>query len=158
MKPIRQAWHAARVPLPLLALAVALIWWRGPDWGVVRDAFAGRELAVDRRGGRAQPALGGRARARLEHRDPPGDAAAAPALPARVRGVLRRPLRERRAARPRRRARARRRADAAAARTAGTIWATLIGSVFAHRAFDIFPATVLVVWVLFTAEAARTGR
>ena len=30
--------------------------------------------------------------------------------------------------------------------------ATLIGSVFAHRMFDVFPATLLVVWVLFTAK------
>lgn len=30
--------------------------------------------------------------------------------------------------------------------------ATLIGSVFAHRMFDVFPAATLVVWVLFTAK------
>jgi uncharacterized protein (TIRG00374 family) len=30
--------------------------------------------------------------------------------------------------------------------------ATLVGSVFAHRMFDIFPALTLVVWVLFTAK------
>jgi hypothetical protein len=30
--------------------------------------------------------------------------------------------------------------------------ATLIGSVFAHRMFDLFPAATLVVWVLFTAK------
>ena len=29
---------------------------------------------------------------------------------------------------------------------------TLIGSVFAHRMFDLFPAATLVVWVLFTAK------
>jgi uncharacterized membrane protein YbhN (UPF0104 family) len=32
------------------------------------------------------------------------------------------------------------------------VGATLIGSVVAHRIFDLFPATVLVVWVLFTAK------
>lgn len=31
-------------------------------------------------------------------------------------------------------------------------WATLVGTVFAHRAFDFIPAAVLVVWVLATAE------
>lgn len=31
-------------------------------------------------------------------------------------------------------------------------WATLVGSVFAHRVFDFFPASVLVIWVLATAE------
>jgi uncharacterized membrane protein YbhN (UPF0104 family) len=30
--------------------------------------------------------------------------------------------------------------------------ATLIGSVFAHRMFDLFPAVTLVIWVLFTAK------
>src|SRR4051812_20197006 len=30
--------------------------------------------------------------------------------------------------------------------------ATLIGSVFAHRMFDVFPATLLVIWVLLTAK------
>ena len=30
--------------------------------------------------------------------------------------------------------------------------ATLIGSVFAHRMFDLFPTITLVVWVLFAAD------
>jgi uncharacterized protein (TIRG00374 family) len=30
--------------------------------------------------------------------------------------------------------------------------ATLVGSVFAHRMFDLFPATALVIWVLLTAK------
>ncbi|MDH4341311.1 MAG: flippase-like domain-containing protein, partial [Thermoleophilia bacterium] len=30
--------------------------------------------------------------------------------------------------------------------------ATLVGTVFAHRLFDLIPATILVVWVLLTAE------
>jgi len=33
--------------------------------------------------------------------------------------------------------------------------ATLLGSVFAHRMFDLFPAVTLVVWVLFTAKIPR---
>ena len=32
------------------------------------------------------------------------------------------------------------------------IWATLIGSVFAHRMFDLFPTVALVVWVLVDAK------
>ena len=31
-------------------------------------------------------------------------------------------------------------------------WATLVGTVFAHRAFDFIPAALLVVWVLLAAE------
>ena len=38
------------------------------------------------------------------------------------------------------------------------IWATLIGTVFAHRMFDLLPATLLVVWVLSFARSFRTGR
>src|SRR5207253_5459065 len=30
-------------------------------------------------------------------------------------------------------------------------WGTLLGSVVAHRMFDLFPVTVLVVWVFLTA-------
>jgi uncharacterized membrane protein YbhN (UPF0104 family) len=32
------------------------------------------------------------------------------------------------------------------------VWATLVGSVFAHRVFDLFPAMTLVAWVLFAAK------
>src|SRR5439155_144034 len=32
------------------------------------------------------------------------------------------------------------------------IWATLVGSVVAHRVFDIFPVIALIVWVLFAAK------
>ena len=32
------------------------------------------------------------------------------------------------------------------------LWATLVGTVFAHRAFDVIPAALLVVWVLAAAE------
>ena len=27
------------VPFVLFAVAISLIWWRGPDWAVVHDAF-----------------------------------------------------------------------------------------------------------------------
>ena len=32
-------WRRLLAPIALIALAVSLIWWRGPDWHVVRDAF-----------------------------------------------------------------------------------------------------------------------
>ena len=34
-------------------------------------------------------------------------------------------------------------------------WATLVGTVFAHRAFDVIPAALLVVWVLLAADLPR---
>ena len=32
------------------------------------------------------------------------------------------------------------------------VWATLIGSVFAHRMFDLFPTITLVIWVVLAAK------
>jgi glycosyltransferase 2 family protein len=32
------------------------------------------------------------------------------------------------------------------------VWPTLVGSVFAHRTFDLFPTVALIVWVLLTAK------
>ena len=66
-------------------------------------------VGLGRRRGRTEPALDRRALLRLGRRDPFGDAAAVPAPPARVRGLLRRVARERRRSRPGRRARSRRR-------------------------------------------------
>ena len=61
------------------AIVGLLLWWRGPGLGGVRGRLPGRRVGVGRRGRRAQPALDRRARARLENRDRPGDAAAAAA-------------------------------------------------------------------------------
>ena len=139
------------VPLPLAGLAIGLIWWRGPNWGLVRDAFDAvrwswvvaavflnllsvivRALAWNTVIHQAVPPP----QPRFRHVFAAfciglfGNVV----LPGRV-GELARVavLRRRMPARP------------------GTT-ATLIGSVFAHRAFDLFPATVLVVWVLFSAK------
>jgi uncharacterized protein (TIRG00374 family) len=35
------------------------------------------------------------------------------------------------------------------------LWATLVGTVFAHRVFDLVPVLTLVVWVLATAKIPR---
>src|SRR5207249_2438492 len=35
---VRLDWRLL-LPLPLLGIGIALIWWRGPNWQVVRDAF-----------------------------------------------------------------------------------------------------------------------
>ena len=100
----------------------------------------------------AQPALGDGALARLEHGDPPGDRAAPrpgfrlvfsafcvglfanAVLPGRVGEIGR--------------------AAVLARRLPGRkgVWATLIGTVFAHRMFDLFPTIGLVVWVLLGAK------
>jgi uncharacterized membrane protein YbhN (UPF0104 family) len=140
------------LPLPVLALGVTLIIWRGPDWGAVRHAFDTVDWAL------VVAAIGinllsvvVRALAWnvvIKQAVPPphprfrhvfaafcvglfGNVV----LPGRVGelarvGVLRRRM---------------------PTSPPGTT-ARLIGSVFAHRIFDIVPALTLVIWVLFTAK------
>jgi uncharacterized protein (TIRG00374 family) len=143
-------WRALLV-LPILGIAITLIVWRGPDWHLVHDAFTAvtwewvaaavglNLLSVLSRAFAWDTAI-------KQSIDPPhprfplvfsafsvglfGNAV----LPGRVGeiarvAVLRRHLTNRR----------------------GTT-ATLVGSVFAHRMFDLFPVVVLVIWVLLTAK------
>jgi glycosyltransferase 2 family protein len=140
--------------LPLLGVAVALIVWRGPDWHLVHDAFTavtwewvaaaiGLNLAsVMWRAFAWDTAI----KQSIARPHPPFPLVfsafsvglfANAVLPGRVGelarvAVLRRRLSGRK----------------------GTT-ATLVGSVFAHRMFDLFPAATLVVWVLLTAKIPR---
>ena len=75
-----------------------------------------------------------------------------PAVRAGVLGLRRRPARERRAPGPCRRARARRRALRGTCPARPGTSATLLGTVFAHRLFDLFPIALLVAYVLATAK------
>jgi uncharacterized membrane protein YbhN (UPF0104 family) len=134
--------------LPLLGLAVGLIWWRGPDWRVVHDAFTvvrwpwvaaaiglnllsvvTRALAWETTIMQSIPTP--HPRFRLIFSAFSVGLFANAVLPGRV-GELARVavLRRRLPGHPK-----------------GTT-ATLIGSVFAHRMFDLFPAVTLVIWVL----------
>ena len=146
----RRYWQLL-VPLPLLALAVALIIWRGPNWKVVHDAFSAvtwewvaaaigfNLLSVLARAFAWDTAI-------AQSIEPPHPRFplvfsafsvglfANAVLPGRVGelarvAVLRRRLTGRK----------------------GTT-ATLVGSVFAHRIFDLFPAVALVTWVLLAAK------
>ena len=137
--------------LPLLGIAIALIIWRGPNWGNVQGAFTlvRWEWVVTAIGLNLLSVLS-RAFAwdtvLKQSIEPPRPGFryvfsafsvglfANAVLPGRVGelarvAVLRRRIPGRRGA-----------------------TATLVGSVFAHRMFDLFPATVLVVWVLATAK------
>jgi uncharacterized protein (TIRG00374 family) len=132
--------------LPVFVLAASLIYWRGPDWSLVKDAFTvvrwewviaaiGLNLAsVVSRTTIRQSILPPFPRFPLVFSAFSVGLFANAVLPGRVGelarvAVLRRRLVGRK----------------------GTT-ATLVGSVFAHRMFDLFPATVLVIWVLFTAK------
>jgi uncharacterized protein (TIRG00374 family) len=139
------------VPLVLLAVAAVLLWWRGPDWGLVRDTFTVvrwrwvlaavglnllsvllRSFAWDTAIKQALPPP--QPRFRLVFSAFSVGLFANAVLPGRVGelarvGVLTRRLPGREG-----------------------VWATLLGSVFAHRVFDLFPALTLVVWVLAEAK------
>ena len=138
----------------LLAVAVALIVWRGPDWHAVHDAFTAVSwtwvfaaiglnlLSVVARSLAWNIAI-------EQSVEPPRPAYplvfsafcvglfANAVLPGRVGEFARVAVLRRRMP----------------GRTGAT--ATLLGSVVAHRMFDLFPAITLVVWVLFTAKIPR---
>ncbi len=149
----RNGWVQTSVFMFFFVLALVLVWWRGPDWGDVWDAFRYvvwswivlafllnvvstlfRALSWRLTIGQALPPEN---HPRLIHVLSSFGVGlfANAALPGRLGefarvATLRRHL-----------------PDA----PPGTS-ATLIGTVFAHRLFDLVPTTILVVWVLFTAE------
>jgi len=150
---VKRRWQLL-VPVPLLALAIALIIWRGPNWKVVHDAFSAvtwewvaaaiglNLLSVLARAFAWDTAIK-QSIERPHPRFPLVFSAfsvglfANAVLPGRVGelarvAVLRRRLVGRK----------------------GTT-ATLVGSVFAHRMFDLFPAVALVTWVLLAAKIPR---
>jgi uncharacterized protein (TIRG00374 family) len=145
-----QRWHAL-IPVALLAVAISLMVWRGPDWGLVRDVFTSVtwQWVVAAVGLNLLSIL---VRAASWHTvikqalPPPHPRFrtvfsafcvglfANVVLPGRVGELARVAVLARRM--PQRE---------------GT-WPTLIGTVFAHRLFDLFPAFTLVVWVLLQAK------
>jgi glycosyltransferase 2 family protein len=139
------------VVVPVLAGAVALIIWHGPNWSRVQDAFTlvswewvaaaiGLNLLSVLSRALAWETAIKQSIARPHPRFPLVFSAfsvglfANAVLPGRVGELARVAVLRRRLAGRR-----------------GTT-ATLVGSVFAHRLFDLFPAAVLVVWVLATAK------
>lgn len=147
---MKRRWRLV-VPVALMALAVGLIAWRGPDWRGVHDAFSAvtwewvaaaiglnllsvvtRSLSWDTTIKQSIPRP--HPRFRLVFSAFCVGLFANAVLPGRVGEIARVAVLGRHL--PRR---------------PGTT-ATLIGSVFAHRLFDLFPAVTLVVWVLATAK------
>jgi len=145
-------WRALIV-LPILAAGVGLFVWRGPDWQLVHDAFTVVRwrwvfaaiglnlLSVVSRSVAWDTAI-------KQSIDPPHPRFpivfsafsvglfANAVLPGRVGELARVAVLRRRIARK-------------------NTTPTLIGSVFAHRMFDLFPAATLVVWVVLTAKIPR---
>ena len=144
------AWRGALV-LPFMGLAVFLLWWRGPDWHRVGDAFTAVrwEWVVAAIGlnflSVLVRALAWRTVIVQALPEPhPGYGLVFSAfsvglfanavLPGRVGELARVAVLSR--------------------RLSGRqgVWAILVGSVFAHRVFDLFPSLMLVAWVLVTAK------
>jgi uncharacterized protein (TIRG00374 family) len=139
------------LPLAVIGVAVVLVIYRGPDWGVVQDAFTAvtwewvaaaiglNLLSVVARAIAWDTAIK-QSIAPPHPRFPLVFSAfsvglfANAVLPGRVGELARVAVLRRRLAGRK-----------------GTT-ATLVGSVFAHRMFDLFPALTLVVWVLLTAK------
>ena len=157
MKPVLRVWSSGwaqmLVAVVALVLAFVVIWWRGPDWGSVLDAFRFviwswivlafllnvvstlfRALSWRLTVGQALPE---EHQPRLVH-----------VLSSFGVGLLANAIVPGRLGELARVATLRRHLPDAPAGTS----AVLVGTVFAHRLFDLVPATILVVWVLLTAE------
>jgi uncharacterized protein (TIRG00374 family) len=149
----RSGWAQVLVALVALVLAFVVIWWRGPDWGSVLDAFRlviwswivlafllnivstlFRALSWRLTVGQALPEDN---QPRLVH-----------VLSSFGVGLLANAVVPGRLGELARVATLRRHLPDAPPGTS----AVLVGTVFAHRLFDLVPATILVVWVLLTAE------
>jgi uncharacterized membrane protein YbhN (UPF0104 family) len=157
MSPVRRVWRSGWtqvvVALVALVLAFVAIWWRGPDWGSVLEAFRlviwswivlAFLLNVVSTLFRAlswrltiRQALPDEHQPRIDH-----------VLSAFGVGLLANAVVPGRLGELARVATLRRHLPDAPPGTS----ATLIGTVFAHRLFDLVPATILVIWVLLTAE------
>jgi len=147
----RSPWLRGGLLIVPFAGAMLLLWWRGPDWALVKDAFTvvrwrwvfaaiglnllsvvTRAIAWDVAIREAMPERPPRFRSVFSAFGVGLFANAV--LPGRIGELARVAVLARKMPdRP------------------GT-WPTLVGSVFAHRTFDLFPTVALIVWVLVTAK------
>ncbi len=147
----RNPWVRASLALPLLAVVAALLWWRGPDWGVVYHAFdlvnwawvafalglnlvsvlfrsLAWKLTIDQALDPPQPRFD-----KVFSAFSVGLLGNA-VLPGRIGELARVAVLRRHVPRGR-----------------GSSGA-LVGTVFAHRLFDLFPALLLILYVAMTAK------
>jgi uncharacterized protein (TIRG00374 family) len=149
----RSMWVQSAVLVVLVLVALTVLWWRGPDWGAVWDAFhivvwSWIVLAL------ALNVLSTLFRA-LSWRLTIGQALPPEHQPKLVHvlsafgvGLFANAVVPGRLGELARVATLRRHLPDAPHGTS----AALVGTVFAHRLFDLVPASILVVWVLLTAE------
>jgi uncharacterized protein (TIRG00374 family) len=139
------------VVLPIAAAVVVLLWWRGPEWRLVGDAFdavawrwvvaaIGLNLLSVVVRALAWSTVIRQAVAPPAPRFPLVFSAfsvglfANAVLPGRIGELARVAVLARRSPSPR------------------EAWPTLVGTVVAHRTFDVFPVVGLIAWVLLTAK------
>jgi uncharacterized membrane protein YbhN (UPF0104 family) len=152
MRIVRKRWVRAALVLPLLGVALALLWWRGPDWETVADAFTivhwwwiVAALALN---------LASVVARSLSWRTAIHQAVPPPAPPyprifsAFAIGLLANAVLPGRVGELARVAVLRRGQPGGG--TGST--ATLLGTVFAHRLFDLIPSLLLIAYVLATAK------
>ena len=151
MRVPRTTWGRLTIMLPALGLLIGLLIWRGPDWNLVSDAFKlvawrwviaavalnllsviARAAAWERVIEQAMPSPHPSFRTVFSAFGVGLFANAV--LPGRIGELARVAVLTRRQER---------RSDA---------WATLMGTVFAHRVFDLFPTLLLIIYVLLTAK------
>jgi glycosyltransferase 2 family protein len=151
MRLPKQVWARLALVVPLFAAVIGLLVWRGPDWGLVADAFTlvtwewvaaavGLNLVSVALRASAWNTV-------IEQAMPPPRPAfrrvfsafsvglfANAVLPGRIGELARVAVLSRRI------------------RGRGQAWATLAGTVFAHRVFDLFPSMLLIAYVLATSK------
>lgn len=151
MKFLRTTWGRLALIVPAFGAMIGLLVWRGPNWTLVADAFrlvawrwVAAALALNLLSVIARAAAWERV---IEQAMPPPTPPfrtvfsafgvglfANAVLPGRIGELARVAVLTRRQER---------RSDA---------WATLVGTVFAHRVFDLFPTLLLIGYVLATAK------
>lgn len=153
LRVVRSGWTQGAAALAFVAIALVVLWWRGPDWGQVWDAFSfvtwnwivlALLLNVVSTAFRAlswsltlRQALPRRHHPRLIH-----------VFSSFGVGLLANAVVPGRLGELARVATLRRHLPDAPSGTS----AALVGTVFAHRLFDLVPASILVAWVLLAAE------
>ena len=137
------------IVLGLLGVAVGMLWWQGPEWGAV-TCLPARRVVVGRRRGRP-----------THCRSSPGRSPGGRSCTRRCRTTRRRSDGSSR----RSRSACLRTPCCRRGQASSRVWpssrqyprgrgytATLLGTVFTHRLFDVIPAMLLVVYVLLTAK------
>ena len=149
----RSPWTRAGIAVLFLCGVGVLLWLHGPDWGSFKDAFSSvRWEWVAAAIGLNLLSIVARAAAWdtvIRSAMPPPRPSSPLVFAAFCVGLLANAVLPGRVGELARVAVLTRRLDS---RNREGAWPTLVGTVFAHRIFDLVPVTLLVVWVLLTAK------